>query len=273
MTISRRSALALPLAAYAQQAPSVKRYVRFLRDGRAAYGLMDGGRIRELRGSPLAGDVFSGATHPSSAVKLLYPIEPPKVIAVGLNYKSHLGSNPLPKQPEIFFKPTTCLQNPGDPILIPRDAKNVHYEAELVIVIGKKLRNASLAEAQAGIFGYTCGNDVSERDWQKGDLQWWRAKGTDTFGPMGPMIATGLDISKSGIELRLNGETRQKQVLSDLIFDCPTCVQHISRYVTLEPGDVIFTGTPGTTAAMKPGDTVEVEIGGIGMLRNPVKAA
>lgn len=272
MNITRRSTFALPLAALAQQTGGVKRYVRFLKDGRTAYGLMEGGRVRELRGSPLAGDVFTGAVHPSSSVKLLYPIEPPKVIAVGLNYRSHLGERPVPKQPEIFFKPTTCLQNPGDPILIPRDAKNVHYEAELVIVVGKRLKNASLAEAQAGIFGYTCGNDVSERDWQKGDLQWWRAKGSDTFGPMGPMIATGLEISRSGIALRVNGETKQKQVLSDLIFDCPTCVQHISRYVTLEPGDVIFTGTPGTTTALKAGDLVEVEIDGIGMLRNPVKA-
>lgn len=273
MILSRRSTLALPLAAWAQPSAAVKRYVRFLKDGRTAHGLMDGGRVRELRGTPLEGDAFTGAVHPSSAVKLLYPIHPPKVIAVGLNYRSHLGDRPVPAQPEIFFKVTTCLQNPGDPIIIPKGAKNVHYEAELVIVMGKRLRNASLAEAQAAIFGYTCGNDVSERDWQKGDLQWWRAKGSDTFGPMGPVIATGLDIAKSGIELRLNGEVKQKQVLSDLIFDCPACVQHISRYVTLEPGDVIFTGTPGTTTAMKAGDTVEVEIGGIGVLRNPVKAA
>jgi len=265
--------MALPLAAWAQPAGGAKRYVRFLKDGRTAHGLMDGGRIRELRGSPLEGDVFSGTVHPSSSVKLLYPIVPPKVIAVGLNYKSHLGEHPLPKVPEIFFKPTTSLQNPGDPILYPKDAKNLHYEAELVIVMGKKLRNASLAEARDAIFGYTCGNDVSERDWQKGDLQWWRAKGADTFGPLGPMIVTGLDIAKSGIQLRLNGEVRQKQVLSDLIFDCPTCVQHISRYMTLEPGDVIYTGTPGTTQPMKPGDVVEVEIDGIGVLRNPVKAA
>lgn len=257
----------------AQPPAGVKRYVRFMKDGRSAHGLMDGGRIRELRGSPLEGDTFTGAVHPSSGVKLLFPIVPPKVIAVGLNYKSHLGDRPVPAQPEIFFKPTTCLQNPGDPIIVPKDAKNLHYEAELVIVVGKRLRNATLAQAQAGIFGYTCGNDVSERDWQKGDLQWWRAKGADTFGPMGPVIATGLEIAKSGIELRLNGEVKQKQVLSDLIFDCPTCVQHISRYVTLEPGDLIFTGTPGTTSAMKPGDTVEVDIEGIGVLRNPVKAA
>lgn len=272
MKLTRRSALALPLAAYAQAPEAVKRYVRFAKDGRTAHGLMDGGRIRELRGSPLEGDAFTGAVHPSSGVKLLYPIVPTKVVAVGLNYRSHLDDRPVPPQPEIFFKPLTCLQNPGDPIIVPRDAKNLHYEAELVIVIGKRLKNASLAEAKAGIFGYTCGNDVSERDWQKGDLQWWRAKGADTFGPLGPMIATGIAIEKSGIQLRLNGEVKQKQVLSDLIFDCPTCVQHISKYVTLEPGDVIYTGTPGTTSAMKAGDVVEVEIDGIGVLRNPVKA-
>ena len=141
MTLSRRSVLATPLAALAQTAPGVKRYVRFLKDGRPGYGLMDGGRIRELRGSPLQGDAFTGAVHPSSAVKLLYPIEPPKALAVGLNYKSHLGERPAPAQPEIFYKPTTCLQNPGDPSVIPKGARNVHYEAELVTVVGQRRRN------------------------------------------------------------------------------------------------------------------------------------
>jgi 2-keto-4-pentenoate hydratase/2-oxohepta-3-ene-1,7-dioic acid hydratase in catechol pathway len=210
-------------------------------------------------------------------VKLLYPCEPSKVLAVGLNYKSHIGNRPAPSRPEFFFKPITSLQNPGDPIIIPKDSKNTHYEAELVIVIGKKLKNVSRAEAEAGIFGYTCGNDVSERDWQNGadkDLQWWRAKGADTYGPMGPVIAVGFKPGpKMQISSRLNGEVKQKQVLSDLLFDCPAIVEFAARYVTLVPGDVIFTGTPGTTSAMKPGDTIEIEITGIGTLRNPVTMA
>jgi 2-keto-4-pentenoate hydratase/2-oxohepta-3-ene-1,7-dioic acid hydratase in catechol pathway len=146
----------------------------------------------------------------------------------------------------------------------------VHYEGEMVIVMGKKTKNVSVAEAPACIFGCTCGNDVSERDWQKGDLQWWRAKASDTFAPLGPVIARGLGYSKSRLTTRLNGEVKQTSLLSDLIFDPSTIVSFISRFVTIEPGDVIYTGTPGHTSPVKPGDTIEVEIEGIGTLRNKV---
>ncbi len=159
--------------------------------------------------------------------------------------------------------------------MVPNDATDVHYEGELVLIIGKRIRNASLEEARAAIFGCTCGNDVTERDWQRGpdkDLQWWRAKGTDTFGPLGPVIVTGLDYGNVRVCTRLNGKVVQDQSTADLIFDCPTVVSFISRYVTLEPGDVIYTGTPGITHKMGPGDTVEVEIEGIGVLRNPLVA-
>jgi 2-keto-4-pentenoate hydratase/2-oxohepta-3-ene-1,7-dioic acid hydratase in catechol pathway len=253
------------------------RYVRFSRDRITAYGQLEGNRIREIRGGLFGRIEFSGRTHDLAQVKLLFPCVPPKVWAVGLNYRSHLGTRPAPKQPEIFLKPTTCLQHPDAPIVIPPGALNVHYEAELVIVIGRTLRNASAADASAAIFGYTCGNDVSERDWQNGpdkDLQWWRAKGADTFGPMGPVLVTPpWDPTNSSIQCRLNGQVKQQQKLSDLLFGPVEIVRFISRYATLEPGDVIFTGTPGSTTAMKPGDIVEVEIGGIGVLRNPVKAA
>jgi 2-keto-4-pentenoate hydratase/2-oxohepta-3-ene-1,7-dioic acid hydratase in catechol pathway len=150
-------------------------------------------------------------------------------------------------------------------------AANVHYEGELVVVIGKETKGVTASEAASCIFGYTCGNDVSERDWQKGDLQWWRAKGSDTFGPLGPAISVGLDYRNARLQTRVNGEVRQSQSLSDLLFDPATVVSHASRCVTLLPGDVIFTGTPGTTRALKPGDTVEVEIDGIGILRNVVR--
>jgi 2-keto-4-pentenoate hydratase/2-oxohepta-3-ene-1,7-dioic acid hydratase in catechol pathway len=145
----------------------------------------------------------------------------------------------------------------------------------LVLVIGKRLRRASKSEAEAGIFGVTCGNDVSERNWQRGpdkDLQWWRAKGCDTFAPIGPAIATGLNYGNLWLRTRLNGEVVQDQGTSDLIFDCLTVVSSISRYITLEPGDIVFTGTPGQTRPMKPGDSVEVEIEGVGVLRNPLVA-
>lgn len=178
----------------------------------------------------------------------------------------------------MFYKPITCLQNPEDPIVMPPGAQDVHYEAEFVIVIGKKAKNVPLEQAADYILGYTCGNDVSERNWQGGsidgpenqDLQWWRAKGSETFGPMGPAIAVGLDYEKSKIQSRLNGEVRQEQMLSDLVHKPPEVVSFVSRYVTLLPGDVIFTGTPGETKPMAVGDVVEIEIDGIGVLRNKV---
>jgi 2-keto-4-pentenoate hydratase/2-oxohepta-3-ene-1,7-dioic acid hydratase in catechol pathway len=276
--MTRREAIALPaMGALPGEGPGT-RFVRFRKDGAAAaYGQLDGSRIRELRGGLFGRIEFSGRTHDLAQVRLLFPCVPPKVWAVGLNYRSHLGSRPAPKQPEIFLKPTSCLQDPDGPIVIPPGAQNVHYEAELVLVIGRTVRNATAAEAAAAIFGYTCGNDVSERDWQNGpdkDLQWWRAKGADTFGPMGPVLVTPpWDPMAASIECRLNGQVKQQQKLSDLLFGPVEIVRFISRYATLEPGDVIFTGTPGSTTAMKPGDVVEVEIGGLGVLRNPVKAA
>jgi 2-keto-4-pentenoate hydratase/2-oxohepta-3-ene-1,7-dioic acid hydratase in catechol pathway len=174
----------------------------------------------------------------------------------------------------MFYKPVTALQDPEEPIVLPRESTDVHYEGELVVVIGKRARDVSPGEARDAIFGVTCGNDVSERNWQHGqgkDLQWWRAKGCDTFAPLGPVIATGLDYSNLQLQTRLNDEIVQKQTTADLIFDCPAIVSRISRWVTLLPGDIIYTGTPGSTRKLSPGDVVEVEIENIGVLRNPVR--
>lgn len=257
------------------QGGGVTRYVRFRRGSAVVYGILDGEKIRELSGAPWTGAKETGATQALAAVKLLCPCAPPKVLAVGRNYKSHIGSVAPPKNPEIFYKPVSCLQNAGDPIVIPPGAVNVHYEGELVLVIGKQVKNAAPDEARAAIFGVTCGNDVSERDWQNGpekDMQWWRAKGADTFGPLGPAIVRGLDYANLLLQTRLNGKVVQKQRTSDLIFDSPAIVSWISKAVTLVPGDVIYTGTPGSTSRMSAGDVVEVEIEGVGVLRNPVKA-
>ena len=248
-------------------------YVRYRKDGRKAYGILENSIIREIAGDLFGQHQETGATHPLSGVKLLYPCEPSKILAVGRNYKSHLGDRQQPERPEMFYKPVSALQHPGEPIVIPPEAANVHFEGELVIVIGKRASGASAEEARAAIFGVTCGNDVSERDWQNGprkDLQWWRAKGSDTFAPLGPAIATGLDYGNLMLETRLNGEVVQKQSTADLVFDCAAVVSWVSRWVTLVPGDVIYTGTPGTTRAMKRGDVVEVEIEGIGVLQNTV---
>jgi 2-keto-4-pentenoate hydratase/2-oxohepta-3-ene-1,7-dioic acid hydratase in catechol pathway len=238
-------------------------YVRYQIDSRIACGILDGTTVREIRGGLFGNHAETGVTHALDSVKLLYPCEPSKILAVGRNYKSHLGDRQAPDRPEMFYKPVSALQHPGDPIVIPAEASNVHFEGELVIVIGPG----------ASIFGVTCGNDVSERDWQNGprkDLQWWRAKGADTFAPLGPAIVTGLDYGNLMLETRLNGESVQKQSTADLTFDGPAIVAWVSRWVTLVPGDVIYTGTPGNTRAMHPGDVVEVEIEGIGVLRNPV---
>ena len=257
----------------------VTRYVRYEQGGGVKFGVLSGDTIEEIDGDLFGSRTPNGTTVEASSVKLLYPIEPSKVLAMAGNYKSHIGeASALPANPEIFYKPITSLQHPEGDIVLPPDSKDVHFEAEFVIVIGKKARRISVEEAPSHILGYTCGHDVSERNWQNGsqgdqkDLQWWRAKGAETFSPMGPAIAVGLDYEKSTIRLRLNGEVKQEQGLADLIHKPPLTVSFISQYVTLLPGDVIFTGTPGSTSAMKPGDVAEVEIDGIGVLRNNVVA-
>ncbi|HWE51832.1 MAG TPA: fumarylacetoacetate hydrolase family protein [Bryobacteraceae bacterium] len=249
------------------------KFAHFESDGRTAWGTVENNEIHELRGGLFDPLEPSGRRLKLSDVSLLAPCEPAKIIAVGLNYKSHLGDRKVPENPEIFYKPVSCLQNPDGPIVIPGDALDTHFEGELVVVIGKTVRNATREQAAEAVFGVTCGNDVSDRNWQRGagkDVQWWRAKGCDTFGPLGPVIVTGLDYSDLALTTRVNGEVLQHQRTSDLIFDIPTIVSFVSRYLTLTQGDVIYTGTPGNTQRLKPGDVVEVEIEGIGILRNPV---
>lgn len=249
-------------------------YARFEIDAGEHYGVVSDSRIDELEREMFEAPASTTGRHfHLDEVKLLTPCLPPKILAVGQNYASHLGERKTPKNPEIFYKPISSLQSPLGPIEIPPDAEDVHFEGELVVVIGRTVRHASREQAAAAIFGVTCGNDVSDRNWQRGagkDVQYWRAKGCDTFAPLGPVIVTGLDYSDLLLTTRLNGEVVQQQRTSDLIFDIPSVVAFVSRYVTLTPGDVIYTGTPGNTRRMQPGDVVEVEIEGIGMLRNPV---
>jgi 2-keto-4-pentenoate hydratase/2-oxohepta-3-ene-1,7-dioic acid hydratase in catechol pathway len=236
--------------------------------------MVHGDTVRQIHGGLFDGHAETGVTYKLSDVKLLYPCQPGKIMAVGLNYKSHLGSRPQPAHPEMFYKPVSALQNPEDPIVIPRDATDVHSEGEMVAVVGKRLSNAAVEEARDAIFGVTCGNDVSERAWQSGDkkdLQWWRAKGSDTFAPLGPVVVSGIDYGNLLLETRINGEVVQKQNTSDLIFDIPAVLSWISGWVTLMPADLVYTGTPGHTRRMSPGDVVEVELESVGVLRNPVR--
>ncbi len=276
--MTRRQLLSLlPAALPAQSKSAVTRYCRFRKGTLTAHGILDGETIRQLRGDLFANPTETGARHKLADVKLLYPIErPSKILALAGNYRSHLGSAPPRPNPEPFYKPPSSLQNPGDPIVIPPGAKDVHYEAELVLVIGKTATRVSVAQAKDHIFGVTCGNDVSERIWQNDpkikDVQWWRAKGADTFSPVGPVIARGLDYHNLKIGARLNGTTVQDDHTSHFVHDAFLTVSFISQFVTLYPGDLIFTGTSGQTKPMKPGDVIEVEIEGVGILRNPVTA-
>ncbi len=246
-------------------------YVRYRDDsGNLAYGRMEGDYVFELSGAPWDGGATTGRTIPMASVELLAPAEPGKVIAIGFNYASHLGDQEPASEPGVFIKLPTSIIGPGEAIEMTADAGNVHYEGELVVVIGKEAREVPLESAQEHIFGVTAGNDVSERDWQAGDLQWFRAKASDTYGPIGPVISRGVDYDDLQLTTRLNGEVVQQQRTSDLIFDTSDIVSFVSRYVTLMPGDLIFTGTPGTTRAMSEGDLVSVEIETVGLLENPV---
>jgi 2-keto-4-pentenoate hydratase/2-oxohepta-3-ene-1,7-dioic acid hydratase in catechol pathway len=231
--------------------------------------------LLELNDAPWLGGTQTGIRIPAGGIQLLAPCLPRQIFAVGLNYKSHLGERKAPKDPEIFYKPVSSLLDPEGDIRIPAEAVDAHFEGELVAVMGKALKRATHAEAADAVFGLTCGNDVSDRNWQRGpdkDLQWWRAKGSDTFAPLGPAIVTGLDPADRHLTTRVNGETLQNQSTSDLLFNVPAIASWISQWVTIQPGDLIYTGTPGNTRRLQPGDVVEVEIDGIGVLRNSVKA-
>ncbi len=204
------------------------------------------------------------------AVRLLTPTAPRKVIAVGFNYRSHLGETDPAAYPGLFAKYPTSLIPHDTEIRYYPDATNLHYEGEMVLIIGKTAKNVAEEDAHQYIFAVAPGNDVSERAWQQGDLQWFRAKGADTFGPVGPVMVSGIDYNDLMLQTRLNGEVKQAQRTKDLIFGSAQIVSYVSRYVTLEAGDMIFTGTPGATSAMQPGDVVEVELEHVGVLRNTV---
>lgn len=249
------------------------KYVRYAHDGDESYGVLEGDIVRELDGDLFADPRPTGRSVPLARVELLVPVQPQKVIAVGLNYRSHLGERDAAAEPGLFAKFPSSLVATGQDIVLPEGSTNVHYEGELVVVIGKRARDVPVGMAAAHIFGITAGNDVSERAWQRNDLQWFRAKGSDTFGPVGPAIATGVDYADVQVQTRLNGEVRQSERTDHMIFTVDEIVSYVSRFVTLEPGDLIFTGTPGQTEAMKPGDVVEVEVEGVGVLRNTVRAA
>ncbi len=248
-------------------------YVRFQAGDTVAYGTVEGGRVRQISGDLFASHTTTDKTYALADVKILAPTTPTKILAAAGNYQSHLGDQSKHPNPELFFKPPSCLIADGETIRIPEGTAVVHPEADLVIVIGSRARNVPVEKALEYVLGVTCGNDVSARDWQKGDVQWWRAKGTDTFGPCGPYIVAGIDYDNLLLTCRVNGEIRQQQRTSDLVHGVAEMVSFASRFVTLEAGDLIFTGTPGKTSDIKPGDVVEIELEKVGVLSNPVASA
>jgi len=237
------------------------------------------GWILENKVGFIEGDIFGEyrrleAETPLTEVKLLAPTQPSKIICVGRNYAEHAKEQEaeVPKVPLIFLKPPSSIINPGDPIVLPPQSQQIEHEAELVVVIGKRGRNIIAEEAHKIIFGYTIGNDVSARDLQKSDGQWTRAKGFDTFCPFGPWIDTEFDPSDALITCRVNGQPRQMGSTRDMVFRVNMLIAFISSVMTLEAGDIIFTGTPAGVGPLKQGDNVEIEIEGLGRLVNPVAA-
>jgi 2-keto-4-pentenoate hydratase/2-oxohepta-3-ene-1,7-dioic acid hydratase in catechol pathway len=254
------------------------RIARFTNGEDPKYAVVEGEPGAEslavVSGDPLFQTVqLTGERLELDTVRLLAPVIPrSKVIGVGRNYAEHAAElgNEVPKEPLLFFKPNTAVIGPGDPIALPRQSSNVHYEGELAVVIGRRARLVKKTDAPRYVAGLTICNDVTARDLQKSDGQWARAKGFDTFCPLGPYLVTDLDPADLKLTTRLNGTTVQDGRTSQLIHDIPALVAYISAAFTLLPGDVILTGTPAGVGPVVAGDRVEIEIEGIGTLSNPV---
>lgn len=238
------------------------------------YGWLLEDKVGEISGNVFGRYKRNEVQTPVADVKLLAPCEPSKIVCVGRNYVEHakeLG-NEVPKVPLIFLKPPSSIIANGDRILLPPQSSQVEHEAELVVVIGKRGRNITAEQSRRYIFGYTIGNDVTARDLQKTDGQWTRAKGFDTFCSFGPWIDTEFDAADAVITCRVNGQMRQMASTRDMVFHVSTLIAYISSVMTLEPGDLIFTGTPAGVGELRNGDEVVVEIEGLGSLKNPVRA-
>ncbi len=248
---------------------------RFSSGGDPRYGILDGDELVVLRGDPL----FSGfdTTDERVAVadvKLLAPVIPrSKVVCVGKNYRDHAAEmgGEAPSEPLLFLKPNTSVVGPGDAIVLPKQSEHVEFEGELAVVIGSIAKNVREADAATVVFGYTIANDVTARDLQHRDGQWTRAKGFDTFCPLGPFIETEFAVGGGTVETRVNGVVRQSGRFDDMVHSVASVIAYASSVFTLLPGDVILTGTPAGVGPIVSGDTVEVEIAGIGTLSNPVR--
>jgi 2-keto-4-pentenoate hydratase/2-oxohepta-3-ene-1,7-dioic acid hydratase in catechol pathway len=251
-----------------------EKFVRFSVSGEpdVYYGCLEGDKVQEMDGPPWFDSRMTGKAYTASEVTLQAPVEPSKIVCIGLNYHAHVeasqSASEAPEYPLIFLKPSSSVIGPGELIVHPSQSQRVDYEAELGVVIGKRAKNVSEDVAEDCIFGFTCVNDVTARDLQKKDGQWSRAKGFDTFCPVGPWIVTDLNYRDVLVEGILNGEIMQSGRTSLMIFNTPFLISYLSSVMTLNPGDLIPTGTPAGIAPMKSGDEIEVKIEGIGSLKN-----
>lgn len=248
------------------------RIARVRYEGRTSTAVIVRNTVHMVRGGPFGALERTGETAPLSKVQLLVPVKPTKIVAMAVNYWSHAGDRSVSPKPEAFLKSPSSLIAHGEAIVLPAGVTNVHAEAEVVAVIGRRAKHVLAADADQYIFGYTAGNDVSARDWQRADTQWWRAKSADTFTAVGPWIETDLKPDRIPVEGRIGGKRIQRGDTSQLVHSIRACIEAITAVMTLERGDLVFTGTPETTAAMSPGDIAEVEVTGVGILRNPVIA-
>ena len=252
---------------------SAHRIFRVKQAGGPAHVIESGGNWHRLDGEPY-GDYAAGARLDPAGLRLLAPVEPSKIVAVGLNYRDHAAemNKPLPREPLIFLKPSTAVIGPGEAITLPPGIGRVDYESELGIVIGRRASHVAAADAAAYILGLTCVNDVTARELQRLDVQYTRAKGFDTFAPLGPAVAVGVDPKALDVQGWLNGERRQASNTRELIFDIGHLVEFVTSVMTLLPGDVISTGTPSGVGPLAAGDRIEIRIPGVGELKNEVVA-
>jgi len=255
------------------------RWCRYQSGRTISYGLIEGGTVTAVTGSPFEVWTRTADSQILSRVKLLVPVIPPTFYAAGVNYREHVtemahrrGVKPeFPPNADVGYRANNALIATDEPIVIPKDATDqVQYEGELVVVIGKRCKRVSEAQALDAVLGYTIGNDVSERTWQRGDRTFWRGKNTDTFKPMGPSIVTGLDPDALRVTIRVNGQEKYAYDVKDAIFGVRQFISRMSQYLTLYPGDVLWMGTDGPTENITDGDLVEIEVPEIGVLRNPV---
>lgn len=252
--------------------------VRYAIGGATHYGILAGENVADrLAGSPFADAVRTGQKDDLTAARILNPVESPRIFGLGYNYLAHIEETgkPVPDVPVLFMKPSTSAIGPDEPVLYPPHGENIHFEGELVVVIGKQARHVSEKDALDYVLGYTCGNDVSDRVFQRRESAFGcllAGKGYDSFAPLGPVIATDINPADALIRTRVNGIERQNSSTSRMKYSVPYIVSYLSRYITLLPGDLIMTGTPEGVGPIKVGDLIEVEIDGIGVLRNHVVA-